>query len=154
MGILDYFFMGRSGNKSTESMESSMQKKISEGIANFNEEFSQEVAAEEFETDHNDPNNSYSDNGVQLESAVNPLKLVYKGILAENGAEKVDAVIGYGNNLKWEDIEEYPMRRTDGNSFELIFSTKRQGNINIAFRDSAGNWDNNSGMNYSFIDEF
>jgi hypothetical protein len=96
------------------------------------------------------PYDSYAYAGIQMQEAKDTLRLTYNGILAKSGAQEVYAVIGYGNNLKWEDIEYYPMHKVGDQSFELIFPVKRAGNINVAFKDSANNWDNNSGMNYSF----
>ena len=34
--------------------------------------------------------------------------------------------------------------------FELDIPITESGNLNVAFRDDSGNWDNNDGQNYIF----
>ncbi len=116
----------------------------------FNEEFSIDMTTEPYGNDMSSANNSYSNNGVKLSDARNTLRLVYSGILAKSGAEEIYAVVGYGNNLNWEDTVNYPMYKIVDGKFELMLPVTRTGNINIAFKDSNDNWDNNSGLNYSF----
>lgn len=116
----------------------------------FNEEFSLDLTTEPYGNDMLKANNSYSNSGVEIQDANNTLRLLYNGILAKSGANEIYAVIGYGNNLAWEDIEYYPMYKTGHQKFEVMLPINRTGNINIAFKDPANNWDNNSGLNYSF----
>jgi hypothetical protein len=59
-------------------------------------------------------------------------------------------VVGYGNNTNWENIQTIRMNRF-GNSFHADIPALHGTNINIAFKDSANNWDNNCGTNYTFI---
>jgi hypothetical protein len=96
------------------------------------------------------PYNPYSVNGINVETSSDRTTLFYNGLLAKNGAEAIYAVVGHGSNNRWEDVNEYPMWYTGNQTFVLYIPSDMEKNINIAFRDSSGNWDNNSGKNYSF----
>ncbi len=133
-------------------MEDSLSKRRSpSNVIDFDVEIASDISPEAY---RNTSSHSYSDNGVQLQDTANSLRLVYNGILAKDGAQNIYAVLGYGNNLKWNDVEYYPMNKAGHQAFELVFPIKKSGNINLAFKDGAGNWDNNSNMNYSFYDDF
>lgn len=93
-----------------------------------------------------------SNNGVMFMNLHDMYKIVYTGELARKGAEKIYAAVGYGNNEQWEDAETLPMNKTAPGTFELLTFRKRPGNINVAFKDGADNWDNNLGQNYIFPD--
>ncbi len=93
------------------------------------------------------------DSGVEFYNLPDLVKLTYSGILAKNGAEDIYAVIGYGNNSNWEEVEELLMTKTAYQNFELLTRRKQQGSVNIAFRDGADHWDNNNGSNYIFGSE-
>ena len=126
----------------------------SEGVeltrfSDYNEEFGPELSAN---TDSDNLSDSYSESGVHLKEATTTLKLVYEGILAKSGAQEIYTVIGYGDNRAWDNVEEYSMNKTEGQAFELIFPVKKTADINLVFKDSMGNWDNNSGMNYTFLE--
>lgn len=150
MGFLDFFF---GSNKKDSLKDNNLFGPADTGPANhigMNEEFSGNLAEDNFETPFYREETSYSQNGVHMENAQNTFKLVYDGLLAQNGSNEIHAVVGYGNNLNWEDVEEHKMDKTKDNKFELMLTVKRPGNINIAFKDNAQNWDNNSGHNYNF----
>lgn len=125
-------------------------------IAAYNEE----IADEAFDFDNlqaagvTQPYNSYRENGVEMQGEQKTVRIMYNGILAKNGADSIYAVVGYGNNLKWEHVDYYPLHRVNADSFELLLPVTRGENINIAFKDSANNWDNNSGMNYTFSNNY
>ncbi len=95
---------------------------------------------------------SYISSGVNITPsvpAVNQLvTITYNGILFQNGASEVYAHVGFGNN--WTSATDYKMNRTT-RGFEISLtidsSTDR---LNVCFKDSANNWDNNSGSNYTF----
>jgi Carbohydrate binding domain (family 25). len=96
--------------------------------------------------------NEYSTNGVNINSACpashETFKITYNGLLARNGATEIYVRIGF--NGSWSHSRDYQMSRT-GQGFEaLIELQKGTFTLNICFRDSAGNWDNNSGANYSY----
>ena len=150
MGFLDFLF---NIGKKTDIKDNNLFGPTDTMPADFvglNEEFSDGLAIDDFETPVYEEDNSYVGNGVHMQNAQSTFKLVYNGILAKNGSDEIHAVVGYGNNLNWEDIEEHKMSKIDDNKFELMLTVKRPGNINIAFKDNIENWDNNSGHNYNF----
>ncbi len=71
----------------------------------------------------------------------------YNGLLANSGANKIYARIGFGR--EWQNAIEYKMERTaDGFIVDVPISVGDT--LNLCFKDSADNWDNNSGQNYSY----
>ncbi|NLU25976.1 MAG: hypothetical protein GXX00_02290 [Hungateiclostridium thermocellum] len=148
MGFFDFLFNTQSDTNTDNSNNPAENR--AKKFQPFNQEFSLDMTTEPYGNNMDETNNFYSNNGVQIQDAKNVFRLVYSGILAKNNPENLYAVIGYGNNLAWEDIESYSMRKIGDQKYELLFPVKRPGNINIAFKDDADNWDNNSGMNYCF----
>lgn len=96
-------------------------------------------------------NSSYIDKGVYISpsapSAGDKVKIVYDGLLAKCGATDVFAHVGFGS--KWENIYDYRMQKTS-TGFEVTVPVLKTDTLNVAFKDCANNWDNNSGNNYSF----
>ncbi|GAE89188.1 carbohydrate-binding protein [Acetivibrio straminisolvens] len=148
MGFFDFLFNTPNDFKSDNNTEPAQSK--TKKYQPLNEEFSLDMTTEPYGNNMYEANNSYANNGVEIQDARNVFRLVYSGILAKNNTDKLYAVIGYGNNLAWEDTESYSMQKIGHQKFELLFPVKRAGNINIAFKDDSDNWDNNSGMNYCF----
>ncbi|MDR3561096.1 MAG: carbohydrate-binding protein [Negativicutes bacterium] len=94
----------------------------------------------------------YLSNGVAV-SAVGPspynmVKIAYDGLLAKSGATKVYAHVGF--NSGWENARDYPMAKTFDGFETTVFLHDGVASVNVCFRDAVGNWDNNSGANYSF----
>ncbi|NLP15171.1 MAG: carbohydrate-binding protein [Clostridium sp.] len=93
----------------------------------------------------------YVNNGVEISKATlgvgDEVTLFYKGLLAQSGAEAVYAHIGYGE--EWEDKTFIPMER-DNDVFKATIRIDHPDDLNVAFKDSGDNWDNNSMANYSF----
>ncbi|HOM03016.1 MAG TPA: carbohydrate-binding protein [Acetivibrio sp.] len=148
MGFFDFLFNTQSSADSDNNADAA-QNKVKK-FQPFSEEFSLDMTTEPYGNNMYEANNSYSNNGVEIQDARNVFRLVYSGILAKNNPENLYAVIGYGNNLAWEDVESYTMRKIGDQKYELLFPVNRTGNINMAFKDDNDNWDNNSGMNYTF----
>ncbi len=151
MGFLNSFFK-RSGKGFVNNQHFRLDEPELLKFVTFNEEYASELS---LEAAGEDQNNSYSNSGVRLteiKETQDMLKLSYNGLLAKSGAMEIYSVIGYGDNQNWENTTYFPMKRVDSQSFELIFPSRRSGNINIAFKDGIENWDNNSGKNYSFYD--
>ena len=141
MGFFDFFFKSTSLSRPDNN--------------SFAEEYSTEMYDKVFDFSNMPAYNSYTDSGIRVTEAAYPImKITYEGLLANSGAQEVYAVVGYGNNLKWEDIETFTMQKVGSQVFEASIPVKRSGNINIVFKDCAENWDNNSGMNYSFNNHF
>ncbi len=97
-------------------------------------------------------NDLYEQNGVSVSPSVptagKKTKVVYDGLLAKNGAKDVYAKIGFGSN--WEYSLELEMEKKDDELFETSFTVPVSKALNVCFRDTADNWDNNTGMNYVF----
>ncbi len=94
---------------------------------------------------------AYLENGifasqVKSDNTTN-LSIEYKGLLFKSGADSVFAHFGYG--AKWTTPSYVKMIKTE-NGFKANIPLHKGGTINLAFKDSADNWDNNSGSNYSF----
>ncbi|MCX7842711.1 MAG: carbohydrate-binding protein [Clostridia bacterium] len=93
----------------------------------------------------------YAENGVIIDKlpayAGDEVTITYDGLLAKSGADKVYAYIGYGE--EWQEKGFVPMN-LELDTFKATFKALMPGTMYIAFKDSAENWDNNSGANYSF----
>jgi len=76
----------------------------------------------------------------------NDVTIVYNGLLDNSGASQVYLRTGQGN--RWENVYDHRMERTSAGWEKTI---QMEGNdINFCFKDSASNWDNNNGQNWSF----
>ena len=148
MGFFDFIFNRGSGIKTDSNIGPTQNGMLD--FQPYNEEFSTDLTTDHYGINMIERNNTFLNSGVLLQDSRSTIRLVYSGILAKNAAENLYAVVGYGNNLAWEDTQHYPMHKVSNEEFELMLPVKRSGNINIAFKDAADNWDNNSGMNYSF----
>ena len=143
MGIFDNVFSDVNERQPGQARKQTEK----EGMKKYMTEFSGEMGYDNFTRD----SEYYRKNGVNLlKKSDDTLKLNYDGLLAKNGATELYTVVGYGNNLSWENTEFIPMTKTGQQNFEAEIPIRRDGSINIAFKDSADNWDNNSGLNYSF----
>jgi hypothetical protein len=93
---------------------------------------------------------NYKENGVIFSYTAakvgEKVKLIYTGLLKNSGAADVKAHIGYNEN--WDEAETLDMEQKD-DAFLVSFTLKMAGSLNCAFVDPLGNWDNNSGLNYS-----
>lgn len=176
MGFFDYLFGTDIGKDDEYNIfnDKEKHKEQNQPMA-FNEETSEEISVENDVTtepwtagppEYNWPgqdtslysglygsNGIYASNGVNIQDVSNMIKLTYSGKLAQDGAPDVYAVVGYGSNLKWENVSTYKMQPVGNKTFELMFPVNYAGNINAAFKDGSENWDNNDGMNYSCINE-
>lgn len=77
------------------------------------------------------------------------IEVQYEGLLARSGAQDIFLHAGFGRNNSWDDVTEVRMQR-QGNRFVSQMSMENDSRLNFCFRDNAGNWDNNSGKNWSF----
>ncbi len=141
MSILDNLM-----NENPKSTKKASSKKNAE--SSFKEEYSDELA--------NDVSKygiqSYSKSGVTFEKmSENQAKITYSGLLLKSGAEGIDGVYGYGSNQNWENVSNIPLNNEIPGSFMAIVPIEQGKNVNIAFKDYAQNWDNNSGINYTFV---
>ena len=85
------------------------------------------------------------------DSTADKIKINYSGLLAESGAEEVYLHAGIGNQHDWEATRDIVMQPEET---ENIWSAELEVNqadaVNFCFKDSADNWDNNSGHNWSY----
>ena len=89
MGSLDFFFRTSGTNRLN--------------ARTFNEEFAEENIT---------PVTSYLPNGVNLSEYDNTPRVMYDGLLAKSGAQHVYAVVGYGDESRWEDVEYHRMNKS------------------------------------------
>ena len=94
---------------------------------------------------------NYIESGVEISKSTiyvgDEVTLSYSGILVKDGADMVYAYLGYGDD--WEEKGFVPLRNVDG-VFKADFKVILPGTMNVSFKDSANNWDNNSTANYVF----
>lgn len=94
---------------------------------------------------------SYTDYGVSISKpSINvgdKVTISYDGLLAKSGADTIYTHIGYGDT--WEKKDFIRMDNEEG-IFKAAIEVANAGSLNISFKDSADNWDNNSAENYSF----
>jgi hypothetical protein len=95
---------------------------------------------------------SYSKSGVAFEKlSETQAEISYSGLLAKSGAQEVQGVYGFGSNQNWEGVSAVQLKKEGEGAFKAVLPIEHGKNINIAFKDTAENWDNNSGMNYTFV---
>lgn len=94
---------------------------------------------------------SYETNGVVLSKKTlysgDTVKLTYNGLLAKSGAENIYLHIGFGDD--WENKAFIPMQNING-EFCTDINVLEGKKFGVCFKDTAENWDNNSGENYVF----
>ncbi len=83
--------------------------------------------------------------GAQEDDAV----VYYNGLLARSGAEQVYIHCGLGTNSSWTYLTYLPMARTPS-GYKVNLSVP-ENECHFCFKDSAGNWDNNNGANWSIV---
>lgn len=142
MGIFDSIL-----NESPKGTKKSGSKK-DDIDSYFVEEYSEELANEVSRYGIQ----SYSKAGVTFEKvSESQARVSYSGLLAKSGADTIDGVYGFGSNQNWEAVSNLNLKREGPDLFIGTVPIEQGKNVNLAFKDSAENWDNNSGMNYTFV---
>ncbi len=77
------------------------------------------------------------------------ITVLYYGLLARSGADQVFMRVGYGAAGDWHNVQDLKMSRT-GWGWVKTLEMPDDSRFNFCFRDSAYNWDNNKGINWSF----
>lgn len=77
------------------------------------------------------------------------LKVEYRGLLAQSGAEAVYLHYGFGPG-DWRSVNDIPMERSSDGAWAAVIQAGEKGRFSFCFRDNANNWDNNSGRNWSY----
>ncbi|OPX43040.1 carbohydrate binding domain protein [Ruminiclostridium hungatei] len=94
---------------------------------------------------------TYEDNGVILSRKAfysgDRLKITYRGLLASEGAESVYLHFGFGDG--WDSSSYIQMERIS-EGFLAEIQVQDGKSLELCFKDSANNWDNNSGNNYVY----
>lgn len=98
--------------------------------------------AEEFGEDYNPV--------IWSPTAVSPgenIRIEYQGLLKDSGADTVYLHYGFDN---WNSpIQTIKMDRKADGEYEANLRFEGQREMNFCFKDSAGNWDNNSKYNWT-----
>ena len=77
------------------------------------------------------------------------IKIKYKGLLADNGANEIYLHAGFGEN-SWEKIVDIAMDKTKDGGWLTKMNIDQSTSFNFCFHDNAGHWDNNYGHNWSY----
>ena len=77
----------------------------------------------------------------------NIVKISYTGKLFQNNSEEVFVHYGFGNN--WDNLNEIQMEKTEL-GFQAEIELKSSESLNLCFRNSNNEWDNNDSQNYIF----
>ncbi|MFZ5648794.1 MAG: carbohydrate-binding protein [Bacillota bacterium] len=86
--------------------------------------------------------------GVEVKQAAygNEATIVYNGLLAKSGADQVYLHCGFGDPNSWHNVSTQKMDRTNRGWEKTIRMMDNK--AAFCFKDSANNWDNNSGHNW------
>ena len=76
------------------------------------------------------------------------VRINYNGLLAQHGAERV--YLHFGIDEDWREASEIPMEYHDGEGWTANLRVEDADKLNFCFKDSANNWDNNNGHNWTF----
>lgn len=99
--------------------------------------------------------NPYTQNGLSVSPITfavgDKVKLTYNGTLTSNSTPEIYAHIGYGT-ATWKDIADIKMSKTT-TGYRATISVDKASQLNVCFKDSWNNWDNNNGQNYTFTVE-
>ncbi|GAB6138034.1 carbohydrate-binding protein [Halanaerobaculum tunisiense] len=74
----------------------------------------------------------------------------YEGLLSESGADQVYLHAGVGFNDNWEEVTDIEMHPKGDGSWTAQIRINSADRFNFCFKDSASNWDNNNGSDWSF----
>jgi len=74
-------------------------------------------------------------------------QVYYHGLLENSGADQIYLHYGFDN---WStNLGTIPMNRIENGSFKATIKASGNHELNFCFKDSAANWDNNNGYNWS-----
>jgi hypothetical protein len=81
-------------------------------------------------------------------TAGDEITFLYNGLLANSGADQVFIHCGYGDNRHWFNVANERMEWT-GHGWAKTMELANDTRLNFCFKDSAQNWDNNNGQNWT-----
>lgn len=94
---------------------------------------------------------TFNDERIALEPAPaksgDTVHIKYYGLLKNSGADTV--YLHYGTD-GWNNSLTVPMNHSTEGNFATEITANAHAEINFCFKDSANNWDNNSGWNWKF----
>lgn len=76
--------------------------------------------------------------------------VLYNGLLGREGNGKVYLHYGFGSDNHWSSVQDVPMERTGWGWVAEVPMQNKEDRFHLCFKDSANNWDNNNGTNWSF----
>jgi len=71
-------------------------------------------------------------------------------LLSHCGADQVWLHTGYNESHQWNNIYDYPMEKTAWGWAKSFKVAENAGQLHLCFKDSANNWDNNNGWDWSY----
>lgn len=74
--------------------------------------------------------------------------IAYTGLLAKAGAESLYLHCGEGPG-EWANVRDLPMTMSQDGTWTAQVNVGEGGTFEFCFHDGSGNWDNNSGVNWS-----
>lgn len=77
------------------------------------------------------------------------VEIKYNGLLVKSGADQVYLHAGFGLNNHWDNIMDIKMEKKE-TSWQTDCAVDTDQRFYFCFHDSADNWDNNNGVNWSF----
>lgn len=78
------------------------------------------------------------------------LKISYVGALYQNASKEV--FLHYGFGINWDNVSDIKMEKTDL-GFQCEIEIIESNLLNLCFKNSNNEWDNNNGENYTFYIE-
>ncbi|RJQ27627.1 MAG: carbohydrate-binding protein [Peptococcaceae bacterium] len=78
------------------------------------------------------------------------ITILYNGLLDQSGADQVYLHCGLGPHRQWRDARDLQMTGTGWGWVCTVKMPDYESRFNFCFKDSAGNWDNNNGFNWSY----
>lgn len=74
----------------------------------------------------------------------------YNGLLAQSGADSVILHYGFGPG-SWRKVQDVAMTKTPEGYWRAQVPIDDSGRFSFCFKDTAGNWDNNFGRNWTYV---
>ncbi|HCC07744.1 MAG TPA: carbohydrate-binding protein [Clostridiales bacterium] len=78
------------------------------------------------------------------------VEVSYSGILSKNGAKELYLHYGSSYLEDWANVSDTKMSKDANGVFSANLSVPVGNKLNLCFRDTAYNWDNNNGKNYIY----